>query len=78
MTVKEFVTEVRIEVAKRLLYDRSYTLEYIAEQVGFSDTSHLSRVSRRFARHRPGNYRPRIMSTYRTFGHRDHNGSLAT
>jgi transcriptional regulator GlxA family with amidase domain len=78
MKVKEFVTKVRIEVAKQLLYDRSYRLEHIAEQVGFSDASHLSRVFRRFAGHRPGNYRLRIMRTYRTFGRRDHNGSIDT
>jgi AraC-like DNA-binding protein len=78
MTVKEVVTKVRIEVAKQLLYDRSDTLEHIAEQVGFSDASHLSRVFLQFAGHRPGNYRHRIMSTYRAFRRRDHNGSIDT
>ena len=62
VTVKEFVTKVRIEVAKQLLSDRGYTLEHIAEKVGFSDASHLSRVFQRFAGDRPGAYRRRIIS----------------
>ncbi|MGH8060127.1 MAG: response regulator [Candidatus Entotheonellia bacterium] len=60
MTVKEFVTKVRIEVTKQLLYELSYTLEYIAERVGFSDASHLSRMFRRFIGRRPGDYRREI------------------
>jgi DNA-binding NtrC family response regulator len=63
VTVKEFVTKIRIEVAKQLLYDRGYTLEYVAEKVGFSDASHLSRVFQRFTGDRPGTYRRRIIST---------------
>ncbi len=62
MTVKQFVTRVRIEVAKQLLYDRSYTLEHIAEMVGYSDASHLSRVFRQLAGRRPGDYRREITS----------------
>jgi AraC-like DNA-binding protein len=62
VTVKEFVTKVRIEVAKQLLYDRGYTLEHIAEQVGFSDASHLSRVFHQYAGYRPGTFRRQILS----------------
>jgi CheY-like chemotaxis protein len=61
-TVKEFVTKVRLEVAKQLLHDRGYTLEHIAEKVGFSDASHLSRVFRRYTGYRPGTYRRHITS----------------
>jgi DNA-binding response OmpR family regulator/AraC-like DNA-binding protein len=63
VTVKEYVTKVRIEVAKQLLYEPSYTLDHIAEKVGFSDASHLSRVFLRYAGYRPGMYRRYILST---------------
>jgi two-component system, response regulator YesN len=62
VTVKEYVTKVRIEVAKQLLYERGYTLDHIAEKVGFSDASHLSRVFLRYAGYRPGTYRRYILS----------------
>jgi DNA-binding response OmpR family regulator/AraC-like DNA-binding protein len=60
-TVKAYLTQVRIEVAKQLLHDRAYTLEHIAEKVGFSDASHLSRVFCRYAGYRPGGYRRHIL-----------------
>jgi len=63
VTVKEYVTKVRIEVAKQLLYERGYTLDHIAEKVGFSDASHLSRVFLRYAGYRPGTYRRYILSS---------------
>jgi AraC-like DNA-binding protein len=63
MTVKQYVTRVRIEVAKQLLYDRAQTLERIAERVGFSDASHLSRVFRRYVGYRPGTFRCDIFGT---------------
>lgn len=63
VTVKEYVTKVRIEVAKQLLHERGCTLDHIAEQVGFSDASHFSRVFFRYAGYRPGTYRRYILST---------------
>ena len=63
VTVKEYVTKVRIEVAKQLLYERGYTLDHIAEKVGFNDASHFSRVFLRYAGYRPGTYRRYILST---------------
>jgi AraC-like DNA-binding protein/CheY-like chemotaxis protein len=68
VTVKEYVTKVRIEVAKQLLYERGYTLDHIAEQVGFSDASHFSRVFLRYAGYRPGTYRRYILSTLTMLG----------
>jgi transcriptional regulator GlxA family with amidase domain len=62
VTVKEYVTKVRIEVAKQLLYERGYTLDHIAEKVGFGDASHVSRVFLRYAGYRPGTYRRYILS----------------
>jgi AraC-like DNA-binding protein len=60
MTVKTLITKVRIEVAKQLLYNQSYTLEYIAEMVGFNDGPHLSRVFRQFTGCPPGLYRRKL------------------
>ncbi|MGH8058811.1 MAG: helix-turn-helix transcriptional regulator [Candidatus Entotheonellia bacterium] len=60
MSVKQCVTRVRIEVAKQLLLDRRYTLEHIAEMVGFHDGPRLSRTFRRFTGLAPGDYRRQI------------------
>jgi two-component system response regulator YesN len=49
MTGQEYVTKIRIKVAKQLLSERRCTLDHIAEKVGFSDASHLSRVFLRYA-----------------------------
>jgi AraC-like DNA-binding protein len=51
MTGQEYVMKVRIKVAKQLLSERRCTLDHIAEKVGFSDASHLSRVFLRYARY---------------------------
>jgi two-component system response regulator YesN len=63
MTVKEYVTKVRIAVAKQLLYDRTHTLDRIAEKVGFGDAAHLSRVFRRYVGYRPGTFRRDIFGS---------------
>ena len=57
MGVKAFIMRVRIEVAKQLLCNQSYTLEHIAEELGFSDASHLSCVFRQFSGCPPSVYR---------------------
>lgn len=57
MTVKEYVMGVRLEIAKRLLTETNDKLELIAEQAGFCDASHLSRVFRRICGCPPGRYR---------------------
>jgi len=57
MGAKAFIMRVRVEVAKQLLGNQSYTLEHIAEELGFSDASHLSRVFRRFSGCPPSVYR---------------------
>jgi transcriptional regulator GlxA family with amidase domain len=44
ITVKEFVTRVRVSAACHLLADADFKLERIAELTGFDDASHLSRV----------------------------------
>jgi AraC-like DNA-binding protein len=57
MTVKEYVTRVRVEMAQRLLLETNAKLESIADAVGFCDAPHLSRVFVQYTRQRPGEYR---------------------
>jgi len=57
MTVREYLAKVRVEVTKRRLLETHENLESISEAVGFSDASHLSRVFRKYAGRRPGEYR---------------------
>jgi len=57
MSVKEYATRVRVEIIKRLLAETDDTLDIIAEQLGFCDAAHLSRVFRRVCGCPPGEYR---------------------
>jgi two-component system response regulator YesN len=57
MTVKEYATRVRVEIIKRLLSETDDNLDLIAEQLGFCDAGHLSRVFRRVCGCPPGEYR---------------------
>ena len=60
ISVKDYVTKVRIEVARRLLLETDAKLESIADAVGFCDAPHLSRVFVQYTRQRPGEYRRRL------------------
>ena len=57
MTVMEYATRVRVEIIKRLLAETNDKLDIIAEQLGFCDAAHLSRVFRRVCGCPPGRYR---------------------
>jgi AraC-like DNA-binding protein len=57
MTIRDYVTKVRIEVAKHLLDETDEKLEGIAAKAGFCDASHLSRVFQRVCGYPPGQYR---------------------
>jgi AraC-like DNA-binding protein len=57
MTVKDYVTKVRIEIARRLLLETDAKLDSIADAVGFCDAPHFSRVFVQYTRRRPGEYR---------------------
>ena len=57
MMAKEFVTRIRIEVARHLLRETRDTLEVIAERVGLCDAPHLARIFRRHTGGTPGAYR---------------------
>lgn len=66
MTVKEYVTKVRVDMARRMLVETDAKLESIASAVGFCDAPHLSRVFVQHTRRRPGDYRrhpPKQFST---------------
>ena len=57
MSVKAYLTRVRIEMARRMLMETDAKLESIASAVGFCDAPHLSRVFVQYTRKRPGEYR---------------------
>jgi len=57
MTAKEYVTRVRIEVARYLLVQTRDTLEVLAERVGLCDASHLTRIFRQHVGMTPGAFR---------------------
>jgi DNA-binding response OmpR family regulator len=60
MTVRDYVTRVRVEIARDLLSHTDETLTSIAAFVGFFDASHLSRVFRQIRGTRPSAYRSRV------------------
>ena len=57
LSVKQFVTRVRVEVALYYLSRTDEKLDALAERVGFADASHLSRVLLRYTGRRPGECR---------------------
>ena len=57
MTVREYVTHVKIEAAKTLLRESDTKAEAIADLVGLYDAPHLARVFRRHGQSTPGSYR---------------------
>jgi AraC-like DNA-binding protein len=57
MTVKDFVTRLRVEVAAHLLRESDRKLEEVAELTGFADASHLSRAFKQCRGLRPGEFR---------------------
>jgi AraC-like DNA-binding protein/CheY-like chemotaxis protein len=67
MKLTECLTRLRVEVAKCLLATTDGNLDVIADQSGFCDASHLSRVFRRYAGRKPGEYR-RDLATVRGLG----------
>lgn len=62
-TFVEYVTEVRIEAAQRLLRERSMHSYQIAPQVGFRDPHYFSRAFKRAAGITPTEYRTQVAGT---------------
>jgi len=59
-TVVDYLTLVRIEAAKRLLWEGKATLEEIAEAVGFNEATYFNRVFKREVGVPPGVFRSRF------------------
>lgn len=57
MTVKDYVTRVRLEAAKYLLRETTEKEDTVAEMVGLYDATYLARVFRRRGSGPPGSYR---------------------
>ena len=57
MNFLEYLTDVRIKEAKRLLADAGKTIADVAADVGYSDVKHFSRVFHRIAGIQPSQYR---------------------
>ncbi len=64
-TVSQYIVQQRLELAKRLLENPSYSIAQIAETAGFSDSSHLIKAFRDAYGETPGLFR-RHLSMYRS------------
>lgn len=71
LTAREYLTSMRVVIAKRLLEATEDKLDTIAERVGFCDASHVSRVFTTYAGFRPGEYRRRCWGLTNGIGHND-------
>lgn len=54
---KEYLSRMRVEVAKRALLESDDKLDSVAERLGFCDAPHFSRVFRRYVGLWPGDFR---------------------
>ncbi|MDO4343576.1 MAG: helix-turn-helix transcriptional regulator [Eubacteriales bacterium] len=57
MTFKQYLTELRIRYSKQLLLDRRYSMEDIAEAIGYNDVKYFFRVFKRVTGITPKEYR---------------------
>ncbi|HEU5324225.1 MAG TPA: AraC family transcriptional regulator [Methylomirabilota bacterium] len=57
LSIRQYVTGLRVEIARHLIAESGDKLERIAELTGFSDASHLSRIFTHLVGQRPGRYR---------------------
>jgi len=57
MSVRDYLTRVRVAIAQDLLAHTDEKLEAIAERLGFADTSHLAHVFQRITGNPPSAYR---------------------
>lgn len=56
-TVIEYLTEIRLKRARELMLEEDLSLEEVAQRVGFSDASYLSRVFKREEGITPGQFK---------------------
>ena len=60
ITFIEYLTRVRIEEAKKLLADKSRSMQAISEAVGYDDASYFSKVFKKSTGMTPNKYRARL------------------
>lgn len=60
ITFMEYLTRVRMEEAKKLLSDKSLSMQAIAEGVGYDDASYFSKVFKKNVGVTPNKYRARL------------------
>jgi CheY-like chemotaxis protein/AraC-like DNA-binding protein len=60
VSLMEYLTRFRLEVARHLLTATRLTIDEVAREVGFSSASHLSRAFLAHSGYRPGDYRRQV------------------
>lgn len=63
-TPQQYISEIRINKAKELLYSSSFTCNEIAHSIGYSDPLYFSRIFKHAVGVSPGAYRKNIRSKY--------------
>ena len=48
MTLQEYITKFRMEMASKMIHDTDYKLFQIAEQVGYADVSYFSKCFKKY------------------------------
>lgn len=59
-TINDYLTEVRMQAAKRLLEDPAKKIYHVCSQVGFNDTSYFTKLFKRHVGVTPSHYRASI------------------
>ena len=57
MTFSDYLTDCRLDAAKRLLLDLQYNVYDVAELVGIKDTKYFSRIFKKAVGVTPSEYR---------------------
>lgn len=65
VSINEYLTQVRIEAAKRLLNERKLKLYEISQKVGYRDPNYFAKVFRKVMGSNPSQYRERNGDLYR-------------
>jgi two-component system response regulator YesN len=60
MTIKQYIGEYRLELAKKLLSDQHYKIHTISELCGYSRASYFIKVFRAATKDTPMEYRKKI------------------
>lgn len=62
MTYQSYVTSLRIEKAKQLLWEDQYKIYEIAELTGYNDTAYFSKIFEKNTGCRPSEYKKKMQS----------------